>query len=46
MDVRDLGELQASPFFRTRVEWFAGIACWHGRAAARLWGIKNAAVVA
>lgn len=46
MDVRDLGEIQASPVYRTRVEWFAGIACWHGRAVSRLWGIKNAAVVA
>jgi hypothetical protein len=46
MDVRDLGELQSIPVFRTRVEWFAGLACWHGRAASRLWGIKNAAVVA
>jgi len=46
MDVRDLGELQTKPAMRTRVEWFAGIACFHGRAAARLWGISNAAVTA
>lgn len=45
MDVRDLGELQTKPAMRTRVEWFAGIACFHGKAAARLRGIKNATVV-
>lgn len=46
MDVRDLGELQAEPKFRTRVEWYAGIAMLHGRSVARLRGISNAAVVA
>jgi len=45
MDVRDLGELDDSPLFRTRVEWFAGLCIEHGRAAARLGGISNAAVV-
>lgn len=46
MDVRDLGELETAPVLRTRVEWYAGIALYHGRAAARLRGIKDAAVVA
>lgn len=46
MDVRDLGELDDSPLFRTRVEWFAGLCIEHGRAAARLGGISNAAVAA
>lgn len=46
MDVRDLGELQTKPALRTRVEWYIGIAAYHGKAAARLWGITNAAVVA
>ena len=46
MSVRDLGEQDSKPVFRTRVEWYAGIALWHGRAAARLGGISNAAVVA
>jgi hypothetical protein len=46
MDVRDLGELDTSPVFRTRVEWYAAMAVEHGRAAARLRGIKDAAVVA
>jgi hypothetical protein len=44
MDVRDLGELQTQPVMRTRVEWLVGMAVMHGRAAARLWGISNAAV--
>jgi len=46
MDVRDLGELDTSPLWRTRVEWFVGLCIEHGRAAARLRGIKNAAVTA
>lgn len=46
MDVRDLGEIDSAPVFRTRVEWYAGLAVYHGRAAARLRGIKSAAVVA
>lgn len=46
MDVRDLGELETKPAMRTRIEWYAGIAIYHGRAAARLGGITNAAVVA
>jgi len=45
LDVRDLGELEAKPVFRTRVEWFASIAVFHGRAVARLRGIKDASVV-
>jgi len=44
MSVRDLGELQTDPKFRTRVEWYVGMALFHGRAAARLRYIKNAAV--
>lgn len=46
MDVRDLGELQTTPVYRTRVEWYMGIALLHGRAAARVQGIKNVAFVA
>lgn len=44
MDVRDLGELETKPALRTRVEWFIGLACMHGKAAARLWSISNASV--
>lgn len=46
LDVRDLGELESKPVFRTRVEWYNGIACFKARAAARLRGIKKAAIVA
>ncbi|HXH43294.1 MAG TPA: hypothetical protein VNK51_05520 [Bradyrhizobium sp.] len=46
MEVRDLGELQTQPVKRTRVEWLIGMAVEHGRAATRIWGVKNAAVVA
>jgi len=46
MDVTDLGELQTKPCYRTRVEWYAGIAMFHGRAAARLAGVKDSAIVA
>jgi hypothetical protein len=46
MSVRDLGELESKPVWRTRVDWLVGLAALHGRCAARLWGIKDAAVVA
>jgi hypothetical protein len=43
---KDLGEQQSKPAYRTRVEWFSAFALRHPRAATRLWGISNAAVVA
>lgn len=46
IDVRDLGEVQSAPVKRTRVEWLAGLCVEHGRAAVRLRGIKDGAVVA
>lgn len=46
IDVRDLGELDSKPVMRTRVEWFAGLAILQPRAAARLYGVKDGAVVA
>lgn len=46
ISVRDLGELQTAPKFRTRVDWNNGIALFHPRAAARLWSIADAAVTA
>ncbi len=46
IEVSDLGELQTKPAYRTRVEWYPGIAVWHGKAAARLWSIADAAVTA
>jgi len=45
IDVRDLGELQTSPVFRTRVEWYNGFGVFNGRAATRIWSIADAAVV-
>ncbi|MFM6152358.1 MAG: major capsid protein, partial [Sphaerospermopsis kisseleviana] len=41
MSVRDLGELQTQPVFRTRVEWAASFAVMSGRSVARLSGILN-----
>lgn len=46
IDVRDLGEVDDAPVMRTRIEWYFGLALFHGRAAARLRGIKTGAVVA
>ena len=45
LDTRDLGELEAKPVFRTRIEWYASIAIFNGRSVARLRGIKDAAIV-
>lgn len=44
--VRDMGELQTAPVYRTRVEWYNGIAVMNGRAATRLKFIGDLAVVA
>ncbi|MDD5385356.1 MAG: hypothetical protein PHG89_10815 [Gallionella sp.] len=44
--VRDLGELQTAPVYRTRIEWYNGIAIYNGRAVTRLAGISNAPFVA
>jgi hypothetical protein len=45
ISVKDMGELETKPVMRTRVEWYCGMAMTHGRAAARLQGIKDTAVV-
>lgn len=44
MDVKDLGLVPGTSAYRTDVEWIVGFAVMHGRAAARLWGITNAAI--
>jgi hypothetical protein len=44
MNVRDLGELEAKPVFRTRIEWYVTLALMRPRCATRLWGVKDAAV--
>jgi hypothetical protein len=46
MDVRDLGELQTSPLYRTRIEWYNGIAIYNGRAVTRLGSISTGAITA
>ena len=46
VDVRDLGELQTAPVYRTRVEWYNGFAVYNGRAATRIWSISDAAFIA
>lgn len=46
MEVADLGEIDAKPVLRTRLEWIVGMAVMHGRAVARIWGITNADVTA
>lgn len=42
ISVRDLGELDTKPVFRTRVEWYLGLVVGHPRCAARLRSITAA----
>ena len=46
MDVRDMGEIDEKPVYRTRVEWLISIAVLRARAVARLRYIKDGAVAA
>jgi hypothetical protein len=46
IDVRDIGELDTAPVWRTRIEWFVSMVSYSPFAAARLRGIKDAAIVA
>lgn len=46
MDVRDLGELEAKPALRTRIEWYSGFGVFAPRSAARLKNITDATVIA
>jgi hypothetical protein len=41
VSVRDLGEIDAKPVYRTRIEFFCGVGLFGGQAAARLTGILN-----
>ena len=41
IDVRDLGEVDDKPAYRTRIEFFCGLATFGGKAAARLRGVLN-----
>ncbi len=46
MDVRDMGELEAKPSLRTRVEWYNGFGIFAPNVASRITGITNATVTA
>ena len=46
MDVRDLGEIDTKPVFRTRVEWYISLAILRPKAAARLRYVKDGAAAA
>jgi hypothetical protein len=39
VQVQDLGQLETKPVFRTRIEWFVGLALFGPRPAARLSGV-------
>lgn len=41
VQVDDIGELQEKPAYRTRIEFYCGLAVFGGRAAARLRGVLN-----
>jgi hypothetical protein len=41
VSVRDLGEIDAKPVWRTRIEFFCGLGVFGGKAAARLRGVLN-----
>jgi hypothetical protein len=42
VQVKDLGEIDAKPVLRTRIEFFCGFAVFGGKAAARLTGVLSA----
>lgn len=42
VQVEDLGQLQTKPAYRTRIEFYTGVATFSGKAAARLTGVLNA----
>jgi len=39
IDVEDLGLVET--FYKTLIEWLVGLCIWHGKSAARLYGITN-----
>lgn len=41
VNTRDLGEIDAKPVFRTRIEFYCGLGVFGGKAAARLRGVRN-----
>ena len=42
ISVRDLGEVDDKPAYRTRIEWYSGMVLKHPKCAARLKGVKLA----
>lgn len=44
--VDDLGVLQTAPIYRTRVEWYSGLAAFNGRSITRIKFIGDLAIVA
>ena len=42
IQVEDLGEIDAKPVLRTRIEFYCGLATFGGRSAARMTGVLNA----
>lgn len=46
MDVRDLGEIDTQPVYRTRIEWFVTLSIMRPKAAARLHSINSGAATA
>lgn len=46
MEVTDLGQIDSKPVYRTRIEWLFALAVKRPLAAARLYGITDAAVAA
>jgi hypothetical protein len=45
MQIKDLGELNDKPVFRTRIEWYVTMVVLRPKAACRLYGIRDTAVV-
>lgn len=41
IQTKDLGEIDAKPVYRTRIEFFCGLGVFSGKAAARLEGVLN-----
>jgi len=46
MSVRDLGEIDTKPVYRTRIEWYVTMAILRPKGAARLYSIGNYAITA
>ena len=46
ISVRDLGEVNDKPCYRTRLDWYIGMAIYHGRSVARLAGVNDDVVIA